>query len=367
VGWIMHTGHAMKRSGILCRICLIAFCMLIATGGAVFGFEVTDALGRTLSFERAPQRIVVAGRGLLMVADALYLFPEAPSRVVAFEKITLGKDNFLSVVDPYFFRKTVLPIDVGAERIASLKPDAVLMKSYMQHKLGGSLETLGVPVVYLDFETPDQYERDLVALGTLLGNSGRAEELITFYRARVRLVDERLESLSDHERPTVLFLYYSEQGGSRAFNVPPDSWMQTILVERAGGYPVWKEIKTGRGWMKVSFEQIAAWNPEFIFVTSYFTDVDEVKRRILSDPLWASLRAVRDGRLFAFPTDYYNWDLPDPRWILGLMWAASRLHPDRFTDIDILEEAQTFFRELYFLDGEGYNRHIRNKLGGDLL
>jgi iron complex transport system substrate-binding protein len=343
------------------------FCMALFTrSAAVFGFEITDALGRTLSFERAPERIVVAGRGLVMVADALYLFSEARSRVIAVEKITLGKGGFLPAIDPAFSMKTELPIEVGVEPIVSLRPDAVLMKSYMQQKLGQRLEALDVPVVYLEFETPRQYERDLMVLGTLLQNRARAEYLVSHFRDRAAQVEKRIATHPDRERPRVLFLYYSERGGGRAFNVPPGSWMQTILVERAGGDPVWTEIGAGRGWARVSFEQIAAWDADYIFVTSYFTDVDKVKAVLLGDPLWISLRAVREGRLFAFPTDYYSWDMPSSRWILGLTWLAGKLYPHLFADVDLAAEIQTFFRDLYFLDGETYDQHIRSKLGGDL-
>jgi iron complex transport system substrate-binding protein len=356
----------MKNRRTACRASILALFLLVGLVNSLFGMEVTDALGREVFFECAPRRIVIAGRGLLMVADAVYLFPEAPSRVIAFEKITLGKENFLSVVDPSYERKIVLPIDVGAERIASLHPDLVLMKSYMQRKLGNSLEVIGIPVLYLDFETPLQYERDIRTLGTLLENDERSEEIISFYRDRLKRIDERVGSIAEKDRPRVLFLYYSERGGSRAFNVPPASWIQTILVEMAGGFPVWKQMRTGQGWTRVGFEQIAAWDPDHIFITSYFIDVDEIKGRLLDDSLWKSLRAVREDRLHAFPTDYYNWDLPDPRWILGLTWLASRLYPEKFSDVDMIAETRTFFRELYFLDDDGYNRYIRDMLGGDL-
>lgn len=345
----------------LCTILLTS-----ALFNSALALDVTDALDREVSFEQPPQRIVVAGRGLVMVVDALYLFPEAPSRVIAFEKITLGKENFLSVVDPDYDSKTVLPIDVGAEAIAALKPDLVLMKSYMQRKLGSSLEILRIPVVYLDFETPEQFERDIAVLGRLLGNEARTDEIISFYARHRAAVKERLKDIAEKDRPRALFLYYSERGGSRSFNVPPVAWMQTILMEEAGALPVWKYAKMGKGWTRVSFEQIAAWDADHVFITSYFNDIDEVKKRLLKDTLWKSLRAVKQGNIHAFPADFYNWDLPDPRWILGLTWLSSRLHPLSFNDVDMDAESRDFFRELYFIDDDGYNRFIRPMLSGDL-
>ena len=38
---------------------------------------VTDALGRTVKFDKPPQRIVIAGKAFFMIVDAIYLFPDA--------------------------------------------------------------------------------------------------------------------------------------------------------------------------------------------------------------------------------------------------------------------------------------------------
>jgi iron complex transport system substrate-binding protein len=270
------------------------------------------------------------------------------------------------VVDPLHESKTVLPVDVGAESIASLAPDLVILKSYMKRKLGESLELLDIPVVYLDFETPAQFERDIRVLGHLLGNEHRSEEIIAYYRVRRDMVLQRVAQVNEQGRPRVLFIYYSERGGSRSFNVPPAGWMQTILVEEAGGIPVWTDMKPGQAWSRVSFEQIAAWDADHVFVTSYFVDIEEVKRRLLQEPLWTSLRAVKQGNLHAVPGDFYNWDLPDPRWILGLIWISSRLLPRYFDDVDMYIEAQSFFRELYFIEDAVYNRYVQPLLNGDL-
>ena len=293
-----------------------------------------------------------------MVADAVYLFPEAYSRVVGIEKITQGRDGFLSILDPGYNENKTLPFNAGPEQIASMHPDVVLMKSYMQQKLGNRLERLGINVLYLDFETPRQYERDLLILGRLFGNENRAREVIAFYQTRLDTVDRGISGAGGAARPKTLILYYDERGGNRAFNVPPRTWMQTVLVELAGGLPVWAGMKGGRGWTKVSFEQIAAWDAEFIFVTSYFSDAEAVVERLYGDPVWQSLQAVENGGLYPFPADYFSWDQPDPRWILGLTWLAARLHPTVFSNIDIKEEVRIFFQDLYFLDKEDYFKYI---------
>jgi iron complex transport system substrate-binding protein len=333
---------------------------------SIFAFKVADALGRQIEFDRAPARIVIAGRGLLMVADALYLFPEAAERLVAIEKITQGWGDFLDVVDPLFSEKITFPVNVGTEQILSARPDVVFLKSYMETNLGKPLERLGAKVVYLDFETPDQYERDILTIGKILQNESRAFEIIDYYKDMETRISGRISDLEYRRRPRALLLYYSNRDGKIAFNVPPVGWMQTIMVELAGGNALWKDMKGTKGWIKVGFEQIAAWDPEQIYITAYFSDPDEIVRELIADQKWQYLRAVRTNQIHAFPGDFFSWDQPDPRWILGLRWLATRIHPDIFQDIDIMRDARTFFMFLYRLDDAAFDRYIQPRLKGYL-
>ncbi|MEM5774164.1 MAG: ABC transporter substrate-binding protein, partial [Anaerolineaceae bacterium] len=177
------------------------------------GFSVTDALGREVHFNEPPSRIVLAGRALFMVADAIYLFPEAGGRIIGLGQTNQGSGNFISLIDPDYEAKAVLEREAGAEQIAPLRPDAVILKSSLAQTLGSSIEALGVPVVYVDFETPEQYTRDLQILGTLLQNETRAAELVNLYQERLDAVAHKLEGLEPADRPRTLLLYASSEDG----------------------------------------------------------------------------------------------------------------------------------------------------------
>ncbi len=334
-----------------------------AAGGPI---TVTDALGRTVPFQQPPQRIAVVGKALFMVADAIYAFPEAASRVVAIGKTAQSQLDWVPVVDPHYKAKTILQSDAGAEQIAAVQPDAVLMKSSNSEKLGKPLETLGIPVVYVDFETPEQYQRDLATLGQLFGNTARAEELAAYFQAEADRVSQATAKLDDARKPKVLLVYYTDRDGAVAFNVPPRSWIQTLMTQMAGGQPVWQEAQLGNGWTKVNLEQIAAWNPDQIHIIAYFNPVQDVVAKLKADPQWQNLQAVKDGKLYAFPGDYYSWDQADTRWILGLNWLASKVQPDLFKGVDIDKTARTFYKTLYGLDDAAYDQNVQPNLAGDL-
>jgi len=327
---------------------------------------IEDAIGQSLSFDQAPQRVVQAGRSGLMIIDAAYAFPEARERLIALSEITQGKGNFGEVIDPYFNEKTLIGRDTGVEPIVAMNPDVVIMKSFLSADFGKQLQDLGVPVVYLDLETPEQYQRDLSTLGQLFNNLERAEELKQYYQLKTELVTSRTQDLTENQKPKVLLLYYSAQDGQTALSVPPLKWIQTTLVQNAGGYPIWQDIELGNGWTKVNFEQIASWNPDQIFIIAYNVNVFEVTAQLKEDPQWQALRAVENNQLFAFPGDYYSWDQPDTRWILGQLWLATKIQPDLFTDVEIMAETTNFFETLYGMDEATFAEKITPILSGDL-
>ncbi len=328
-------------------------------------FTVTDALGREVSFDNAPQRIVLAGKALFMVADAIYTFPEAGQNIVALGSTAQGSGSFIPMIDPTFGDKISLDSSAGAEQIAAAQPDCAIMKSSAQ-TLGESLEAIDIPVVYVDFETPDQYQRDLETLGQLFQNPDRAAQVAAFYQDRVDAISDRVSALKDDEKPRTLILSYDSRDNTVAFNVPPMSWMQTSLVTIAGGRPVWEDASLGNGWTKVNLEQVAAWNPDVILVIAYFDPVNNVVTDLKADPQWQALSAVQNDKIYGFPTDVYSWDEPTPRWILGLTWVAGKLHPDLFPDLDIQKEAQNFYNELYGMDEASFESNIQPVLTGDV-
>ena len=325
---------------------------------------VTDALGRQVTLPSPPQRIVITGKALIIIADAVYIFPEAPQRIMALGSASQGTSNFIALIDPDYAEKATIQPDAGAEQIAALHPDLVILKSYLAETVGAPIEALGIPVIYLDFETPEQYTRDLGILGQVFQNEARAQEVAAFYQSRVAQIQAAVSDVA--VKPKVLMLYYTDRDGAVAFNVPPRAWMQTRLVEMAGGIPLWVDTNLGKGWTQVTLEQIAAWDADDIFVISYVKNSSEVAAGLKSDPQWQALRAVREGRLYAFPGDLYSWDQPDTRWILGLTWLAARLHPERFPQMDIVAEAQQFYQALYGLDQAFFEQHIRPTFRGDL-
>lgn len=327
----------MKRRTV-CAACVIA--LVCACLCAAEPYSVTDTLGRTLRFEKIPERIVIAGRATLLLVDAVYLFPGAASRVVAVGTTDQGLGDFFPYLDSGASRKMRFSNTIGPEQLAGARPDLVILKSYMKEKLGDPLSQIGIPVLYLDLESTEKFYADVRTLGSLFQQPDRARFVLDWYRSRV---DSVARATAGAARPSVLIVQYSARDGQNAFTVPPSGWIQSVITETAGGAVAWKEAGPGDGWKKVGIEQLSAWDPRFVFVVSYQTPAaavaeDMQKARILK------------GTIKGFPSDFYSWDQADTRWILGLEWLAVTLHPDLLPGLDMRAEVASFYGQLYGID-----------------
>ena len=312
----------------------------------------------------APRSTVIGGKAVVMVADIVYAFPEARPTVLAVAGTDQGLGSFLQTVDPSFPSKPALDRSAGAEVYAALKPDLVILKASMKKSLGAQLDALGVRSLYLNLETPNDYYRDISALGAAFGAAGRADELAAYYRGIVERTQAPTGAAGARKAPRVLVVQ-SSLAAREAFDVPPKSWMQSILVGLAGGDPVWFGANPGEGWGRVGFEQIAAWNPDVLIVIDYHETVDATVAALRKDARFKALACGKSGKILGFPQDWYSWDQPDTRWGLGLLWLAKALRPAEFVRLDLAAEAREFYRLFYGFDAASFDRMVLPRLKGD--
>jgi iron complex transport system substrate-binding protein len=331
---------------------------------------ISDALGRTVKIKTPINRVIITGKGSWPITTVAYMFPEAKSDLYGLS----GDINvpLFRMIDPDITSKIVptLGAESNVEEIATMNPDVVILKSTMKSSIGDSLEGLGIKVVYVDFENMDSYLRDIKVLGKIFMDETRAEEIAKYYNETYNSILSKIPAGGNREK--VLFLYYSTKGGTISFQVPGSAWLQTFMIETAGGYSLSKEL-SGTGWNTVSFEQMANWDPDIIFLVTYSSSptANEVKNWLLNNSTWSDISAVKNQKVYAVPHDCGNiaalgsWDSPGSRWILGLKWMAKKINPSLFSNMDIANEAKMFYMEIYGLDEKDASLVV-NGISGDL-
>ncbi|MGE0073918.1 MAG: ABC transporter substrate-binding protein [Sphaerochaetaceae bacterium] len=312
-----------------------------------------DSLGREVSVSGDLERILVVGRAAVMPADALFLFPAAKDMEIVLAKTDQGLGDYFDLIRPEYRITGRLGQQVGAEEIIAQEPDLVLTKSSNYDSVVALLEPFGIPVFVMDLETPQAWKSEIVELGRLLDDAETPRRTIEAFEIREQAVDTAIATLDESQRPGVLMMQAAASDGVTAFSVSPKDWIQTSITLRAGGKPVWMDANlAANSWRKVSFEQIAAWNPANIFLISYKSPASAFLQAIDASPQWQQLAATRTGSIGSTPADVMNYFQSDSRWILALQWLAAELHPTLFPDFDMEVEIRSFYTDFYGIESE---------------
>jgi iron complex transport system substrate-binding protein len=99
-------------------------------------------------------------------------------------------------------------------------------------------------------------------------------------------------------------------------------------------------------------------------VIAYSGSSADVVATLKADPKWQALKAAKGNAIYAFPADYYSWDQPDPRWVLGLDWLAAKIHPEIFPSFSMDTAARGLYKDLYGLDDATYDKLVKPNLTG---
>jgi iron complex transport system substrate-binding protein len=345
---------------VTCFMACLALPAFFPARAAANTVEVTDAAGISLTLEKPAARVVVVGAAPFIPLHMFYMFDQARDRLAGFEVRGQVTDEFLELIDPDLSLKQTLAANPGPESVAALKPDLVITKSTVEGQMARSLNALGIPVMHVGAETPDMFLSDIRNLGKVLGEERRAGTIVRFYTDKLAQIQQAVAPVPDPSRPRVLVLEYSSRGNRQALNVPATGWIQTQQAVISGGSPVWTDgLSVRDGWQITGFEQIAAWNPDKIFlIVWYQLQGAQVLDSLYQDPKWATLSAVKQNELHLFPQDIYSWDSASPRWILGALWMARKTYPDKFADLDIPRTVMAFYTQMYGLDPEIIAAHL---------
>ena len=229
------------------------------------------------------------------------------------------------------------------ETFISLEPDLILASDAAtveerQSKFGS------IPVVSVNvFDTYDTMPESIRKMGVILDAEEQAQKLVDYYDEAVEYVASVLANINDEDKVTV---YYAE--GDGGLRTDPSGSQHTELIDFCGGSNVAVvEDQTGYGMTSVSMEQILIWNPDIIIIgrAADATLYDQ----ILSDPVWANIQAVKDGRVYLRPNNPFSWfdGPPGMNEIVGIYWMIQTLYPEQCTDLDLKAKVQEFYLDFY--------------------
>jgi iron complex transport system substrate-binding protein len=292
---------------------------------------VVDQAGRTVTVPKKIRRIAAlhhfGGKVVFALGQQDKLVDQA---LYHRENLAMAKVNPSFAAKP----KLIQGHNLNNEQLVALRPDIAIAYASFDPADIEQLENAGIKVIAIRGETLEESYAGVRLVAKVLGCEKRGDEYIAECERLVRLVKERTERIPPEKRLKVMFV-----GPKNIYTAATGQMLQNMLLETAGGRNVASSL-TGF-WASVSPEQIAAWNPDVIFLGSsldaYGTDT------VFSNRQFSTVSAVRNGRVYVFPSTIGWWDYPAPHCVLGMVWAAKTLYPDRFRDVDMKKIADGFY------------------------
>jgi len=360
--------RSLHRRSILAALALAATLALPAMAEPL---KVTDVLGREVAVTMPAKRIMLGFyfEDFLAVGGS-----EAMDRVVGLSKAA-WKDWRPQNWEVHLARRPSLDqlADVGevevntfsVEKVIALKPDLVILGDWQAKGIGGDferLEKLGIPVVVIDYHTPDlaKHHASTRVMGKLLGTEARADAIVKEVEDTVSLIRDRI-ARSGRSRPKI----YIELGnkGPAEQGVSYGDFMWGAMANDAGGVNITRQVV--KTWAPVSPEQVLAAKPDVILIAGSEwrkhataqlmgegVTSDEARTRLngfLKRPGWADLPAVKEGRVHAV---YHGASRTIPQHA-ALQHVAKVLYPDLFADLDPEATYRNFYRKYLPIVPEG--------------
>ncbi len=294
--------------------------------------SVPDATGRSVCIPARIERIVITCYGGAVQEIALF---KGGGKIVA----QPGVERF-----PQFVRMFpglgALP-DVGSfdnvnlESLLAAQPDMVFA-SFFSSATNDKIRALGIPVFALGTGRQDirTILEEFEHVGTLLGEESKAHDLVSHWRERLAMIQEKIAGTATPKQ----VLYLGSSGGTDNRLGWGDAF-----ISAAGGINVAHDLDA-KG--PISAEQIHIWNPDVI-VSSGNEGSRTSAASIRTKAAYRQLRAVVSGQIHAVPIGGFWWDRPSPEAILGILWLSKLLYPEQLKDVNLEQETKLFFERFY--------------------
>jgi len=270
----------------------------------------TDSLGREITLETTPQRIVS-----LAPSNTEILFAVGAGAQV------IGRDEFSDFPAEAASIETIGGSfgEYNVEAIVALEPDLILAAEINPPELVQQLEDLGLTVYYIG--NPTTLEGMYTNLETVASLTGHdVTELVDSLKARVAAVDEKIMPLSSR---IPVFYEIDATDPTKPWTYGPGTFGD-LLISRAGGYNVGGIASDP--YPQLSLEQVVAANPSVIVLgdSMWGVTAEAVKTR----PGWETIPAVQSDSIFPFDDNLVS--RPGPRLVDGLEQLAKLLRPGLF-------------------------------------
>ncbi|MEF9916729.1 MAG: ABC transporter substrate-binding protein [Lachnospiraceae bacterium] len=345
-----------KKSGLLILLCLFIVALLVGCTKK----EESKQTEQTEDKKTTETRMFAdsCGREVELPGEIQSVAPTGtPAQLVLFtscpDKLTGIATEFTEETEKYLNPKYVnLPVfgqfygknaNLNMEALIAAAPDVIVdigeAKPTIKEDMDQLQEQLGIPVVFIEasMKTMDQtYEK----LGDLLNEKEDMKKLENYCTEVIQDAAKISASIKEEDKPGVYMAL-----GDNGLHTNAKGSFHAESLDLLGVKNVAEvEVNSKGAGSEVSFEQVAAWNPEIIL-----TYTEAVYTMITTDPMWKDIEAVKAHKVYKVPTGPFNYisDPPSVNRMIGIHWLGNLIYPDQYKFE--MKEMEDFYQDFYHI------------------
>ena len=215
-------------------------------------------------------------------------------------------------------------------------------KQTMKADLDDIQSKTGVAFAFVTQNKLEDIPGSYVKLGELLSRPERGQELSDYVSTLLAEFDSGMTTIGADKKSLI---YVTAIDGNSVSMIGEGSYHAEVIDYVANNLVKSAASGSGTG-DEYTMEDILQLNPDYIIVG--YVDGHTYYNTIMTDPMWRSLSAVKNGNVYEAPYGPYNWmgGPPSIQRLLSMVWLGNLMYPDVF-DYDIDERVKEFY-SLFF-------------------
>ncbi|HZJ83392.1 MAG TPA: ABC transporter substrate-binding protein [Clostridia bacterium] len=303
----------MKQKTVKRITLLLAMVMMIALAlGCTksdapkdYGVEVTDSIGRAITIEKKPEKVISMSPNNTETLFALGLGDKVVgvSTYCNYPEEATEKDKVGDFWEP------------NVELIVAADPDILFVGNAAPPEFIEKMEDNDIIVVALEGYDLDGTYQAILNTGKIMGVQDKADDLIGSMKAQVSEIEGKVKEADKIK--AYFIISYGDQGD---FTAGSGSFVDEI-INIAGGENIAGDMD--QPWAEYSIEKLIEKDPEIIFAS-----INSGAETISDAPGYKELTAIKEGRIVIVDDDLVT--RAGPRIVEGLEEIARAMHPDLF-------------------------------------
>ncbi len=300
----------MKRTAIIILVLTLLITLIPGCRSPYQANTYTDDMGRTVTFERAPERIVSHVPAITEMLYALGLGDKVVG-VSDYDNYPPEVKEKPSVGNYY---------NPAIENIVALNPDLVVTDGHSDTIQ--QLDNLNIPYIVIDPQNIDGIKKDIELLGEVAGVEDKANQLVESMDRQINDVTTKIKGLP---KLKVFYVIDIQSDPNNPWTAGPGS-MIDWLITTAGGNNIASNA-TG-AYIQFSLEEVVSAAPDIIIYPEYHGSESITVDTFRNHPIWSQMTAVKQGKLYSIDDDLVSRN--GPRITQGLLEIAKIIHPEAF-------------------------------------